>query len=547
MSSVAVDDDEQRQQRKRERKLQKRLARQAAAATVASDAEPPAEETQADQDAVNENNDDETVKTAAKKAAKKQKTSLSPATPLLSADAGVSAMSDADVSAFRQQHDITCSDETVKPINHFSQSGLSAALLKCTATFSAPTPIQAQCLPVILSGRDCIAIAETGSGKTLGFVLPGLRHILQQKPIVSMADARRANTLNNGAAGPIMLILSPTRELALQTQEVCTSASANVQLRSSCIYGGVHQSVQMSELKPGVHTIVATPGRLLSLVNEGTINLSRVTYLVLDEADRMLDKGFEPDIRAIISHITSTNRQTLMFSATWPVSIQALANEFMRDPVRITIGHINGDASELKANHRVSQKVTVLENDYEKESTLQSLLQKVHSSRSNRILIFVLYKKEVDRVEQTLRRRGWICVGISGDKSQHDRIAALHSFKTGTIPLLIATDVAARGLDIPSVEHVINYTFPLTVEDYIHRIGRTGRAGKTGESHTFFTKAEKHLSGELINVLKEAHQNIPDELLKFGTHVKKKEHAMYGAHFKPVEGPMKQSVRVKFD
>jgi len=304
--------------------------------------------------------------------------------------------------------------------------------------------------------------------------------------------------------------------------------------------------------------MVATPGRLLGLTRDGDCSLQRVTYLVLDEADRMLDLGFEPDIRAIVGLIEpqpmtsqgkpscqSANRQTLLFSATWPEAIQTLAAQFVSDPVRIQIAQSEGES--MAINHDVKQIVEVVE-DHQKDAKLLGLLAKYHKSRKNRVLVFVLYKKEVDRVERLLQQKGFNnVVAISGDRSQIQRTQAFESFKDGSKPLLIATDVAARGLDIPDVEYVINYSFPLTIEDYMHRIGRTGRAGKSGLSHTFFTKHDKGLGGGLVNVLREANSDIPKDLLQFGTAMKKKTHAMYGAFFKADDGkPMKAATKVKF-
>lgn len=347
---------------------------------------------------------------------------------------------------------------------------------------------------------------------------------------------------------------------------------------------------------------MATPGRLLGLVRESALSLASVNYLVLDEADRMLDMGtqrvfallsslkvfcaysscllrhpgFEPDIRAIIAMLPSfPNRQTLLFSATWPEAIQRLGNEFVTNPIRITVGrksqNANGASGESKAenggaseqndsgsddqsgpmaNASVTQIVEVIE-DFAKEKRLEELLQKYHHSqqRKNRVIVFVLYKKEAERVENNLRRRGWGVVGIHGDKTQADRTKAFDSFRTAQTPILVATDVAARGLDIPDVSHVINYSFPLTVEDYVHRIGRTGRAGKTGVAHTFFTKFDKGLTGELVNVLNRTKAVVPAELLKFGTAVKKKTHALYGEHFRDIsaDGPPKARTHIKFD
>jgi len=466
------------------------------------------------------------------------------------------ALTQEEVDNFRTEHKIAINeaDESIKPVTKFEHSTFPSELLAVTKTFKTPTAIQSQCWPVLLSGRDCISIAETGSGKTLGFVLPGIIHILAQKPIVSLREAKKNQTFNNGAAGPIMLILAPTRELAIQTKQVCDEASQTVNLRTVCIYGGVDKNDQRAVLDHGVHTIVATPGRLLALIESGLISLNRVSYLVLDEADRMLDMGFEPDIRAIINHChtpspTYLHRQTLMFSATWPTNIQSLAATFIHNPVHVNIG---GQQDELKANHRVSQTIIVLENDKEKFGELKKLISKLLINKTNKLLVFVLYKKEIDIIERFLNQQCGLnnkCVVLSSDRNQSQRLQAIEAFKNGQSPVLVATDVAARGLDINQVSNVINFTFPLTVEDYVHRIGRTGRGGQTGASFTFFTKAEKHLSGELINVLKEANENVPESLLKFGTAVRKKEHGMYGAHFKAnsSDQPMKAAVKVKFD
>jgi len=292
-------------------------------------------------------------------------------------------------------------------------------------------------------------------------------------------------------------------------------------LKIVCVYGGVSKLRQYNALNSGVHVVVATPGRLLDLMSDGSCDLSAVTYLVLDEADRMLDMGFEQDIRKILESLPSQNkRQTCMFSATWPSAIRKIASQFLNAPIRVIIG----SASEgiLAANEKVEQIVEVIE-DRARGKRLVALLQQYHSSRTNRVLVFVLYKKEAVQVELDLLKWGWNAVSIHANKSQRDRTAALQSFKDGSIPIMVATDVAARGLDIPQVEYVINYSFPLTVEDYVHRIGRTGRAGAKGISHTFFQMHDKHLAGSLVNVLKETSQTIPQCMLQFDMAIKKKE------------------------
>ncbi|KAL8498545.1 hypothetical protein ACS0TY_021759 [Phlomoides rotata] len=422
-------------------------------------------------------------------------------------------------------------DSKYKALNLFTESGLPDNVLECCKSFDKPSPIQSHSWPFLLDGRDFIGIAATGSGKTLAFGIPAIMHVLNK---------RKGKTFKK--ANPLCLVLSPTRELAQQISDVICDAGKPTGVKSICIYGGnQNKGSQISSLKSGVDIVIGTPGRLKDLIEMGMCNLKEVSYVVLDEADRMLDMGFEPDVRSILSQ-TSSVRQMVMFSATWPFAVHQLAQEFMDPhPVKVVVG-----SEDLAANHDVMQIVEVLD-ERARDERLQILLEKYHKSRKNRVLVFVLYKKEASRVENMLQRRGWKVVSISGDKAQNARTKALALFKEGTCPLLIATDVAARGLDIPDVEVVINYSFPLTTEDYVHRIGRTGRAGKKGVAHTFFTKENKGLSGELVNVLREAKQVVPDDLLKFGTHVKKKESKLYGAHFREIDANAPKAVKIKFN
>jgi ATP-dependent RNA helicase DBP3 len=439
------------------------------------------------------------------------------------------SMSDKSIDAFREERRMAVENCDAKPLSNFKQSGLSKDELYATRNFTMPSPIQSQCLPIALSGRDLVGIAATGSGKTLAFGLPAIKHIRAQ------IDAGVAS-----GTKPVALVIAPTRELALQISVVLEEAGSKVGVGCVCVYGGVPKREQAQALRSGVSIVVATPGRLEDLIGDGICSLDEVTYLVLDEADRMLDLGFEPHIRTITGSIRA-DRQTLMFSATWPSSIRKLASEFLCNPARVTIG-----SEDLAASHTVKQIIEVVDGP-SRDRLLDTLLNKYHSSRKNRIIIFVLYKKEAARVESMLQRRGWNAVAVHGDISQAQRTAAVESFKSGEVPLLVATDVAARGLDIPDVEAVINYSFPLTTEDYVHRIGRTGRAGKSGIAHTMFVGAnDKPRAGELINVLKEANQKVPEELLAFGTTVKKKESKLYGAHFKDVDFSVK-STKVTFD
>lgn len=443
------------------------------------------------------------------------------------------AMTKDEVKAYQAEHSIVLygkGKKTFKPTLTFDELGFKKNIMKICGKFEKPTPIQAQCWPVLASGRDIIGIAETGSGKTLAFTLPALVHI---KHRTSVEEGKRR--------GPIMLVIAPTRELAMQSQEVLDEASNLVKITSVCVYGGVPKYTQKQALKAGVEVIVATPGRLLDLMEEGCCDLSQVSYLVLDEADRMLDQGFERDIRKIISH-THPSRQTALFSATWPDSVRELAHEFLKNPIKVTIG-----SDDLAAGTRITQIVEVID-DRAREARLTNLLKEYHGSRKNRLLIFVLYKKEASRIESNLQRGGWNCTSIHGDKNQEARIQAVESFKSGKIPLLVATDVAARGLDIPDVDYVINFSFPLTIEDYVHRIGRTGRAGKKGISHTFFQSCDKARAGELVKVLKDANQEVPKEMHSFDLNIKKKEHKLYGS-FGPKDygQPMKKATKIVFD
>ena len=349
------------------------------------------------------------------------------------------------------------------PITSWAHLGanFTPAQRSLVKAFEKPTPIQAQSWPIILSGRDMIGIASTGSGKTIAFLLPALVHIAAQPPLRGEPGGR--------GGGPMMLVLSPTRELAMQTATVAEAAGAACGVRSVTVYGGVPKGPQIAALSgrggaPGTHIVVATPGRLKDLLQDaGTaVSLERVTFVVLDEADRMLDMGFIPDVRAILAAIPTplAARHTVMFSATWPEEVRRIAGEFLHRPVRVVIG-----SASLAASHAVEQKVEVIEL-HARDARLLALLKTYHGDkgRTNRIIVFALYKKEADRVAEFLTRQGWKNCAIHGDLSQEARTRAFLAFKAGTTPILVATDVAARGLDIPNVEVVINYTFPLTIE-----------------------------------------------------------------------------------
>jgi len=396
---------------------------------------------------------------------------------------------------------------SLRPIIDFSLlSFASEAERTPFASFSAPTPIQAAAWPYLFSGRDVIGVAETGSGKTLAFGLPCVRHI------AGLPAAQRA--------GVRALIVSPTRELALQIHAQLAKLAAPAGLRVACVYGGVAKDAQRAALRAAA-IVVATPGRLNDLAREGAVRLGAARFVVLDEADRMLDTGFEEDVRAIMAAAApAPHRQTLMFTATWPSSVRALAASFMARPVKITVGAASND---LRANTRIAQTVEVVRPEDKQERLVQILRAATKGgARADRILVFCLYKKEAARVERLLGARGFRAAAIHGDMSQAAREASLAAFRAGAVPLLVATDVAARGLDVPDVRLVVNVTFPLTVEEYVHRIGRTGRAGAEGKAVTLFTDQDKPLAGGLVNVLRAAGQPVPEALLKFGTAVKKK-------------------------
>jgi ATP-dependent RNA helicase DBP3 len=397
----------------------------------------------------------------------------------------LASLSQACIDNFITTNFISVSDhvssvQPYRPIIKFSYLPFNSSIQQTHfKAFKTPTPIQAAAWPFLLAGRDVIGIAETGSGKTMAFTVPCMHHLASLTTDFPYAKA---------------LVLSPTRELAIQIYGQITEFTRISGKRAVCIYGGVPKHEQRRSLKTA-DIIVATPGRLNDLTAEGYADLSKVSYVVLDEADRMLDKGFEDEIRKIIENtLPLGKRQTLMFTATWPESVRALASTFMTSPVKITIGdNLTGD---LRANARILQIVEVV-SPQSKESRLVQLLRQHQSGirKDDRILVFCLYKKEAARVESFILSKGIRAAVIHGDLSQEQRVRSLDTFKMGGASVLVATDVAARGLDIPDVKLVINCTFPLTVEDYVHRIGRTGRAGKKGLAITLFTEHDKAQSG----------------------------------------------------
>ncbi|KDQ54975.1 hypothetical protein JAAARDRAFT_134554 [Jaapia argillacea MUCL 33604] len=446
------------------------------------------------------------------------------------------APSSSETSAYLEKHAIKIHSPghigPITPALSFDQLDIPPGLRSAFSTFKEPTPIQTCTWPPALKGHDVVGIAETGSGKTLAFGIPALAQLISSAPSKSKSKSSSANLSVS------VLVLAPTRELAIQTHDTLSDLGGKFNIASVALFGGVEKGGQIRTLqnanKDGKTTriVVGTPGRILDLVNDGICDLSGVSYLVLDEADRMLDKGFENDIRSIISHTKQgEDRQTLMFSATWPEAVRRLASTFQRDPVRVTVG-----SDDLTANSRVEQVVEVFDDARSKDNRLIAQLRNNKTKadlEESRTLIFALYKKEASRVENMLRGKGYSVGALHGDMSQAARMDALQSFKDGRTRFLVATDVAARGLDIPNVGLVINYTFPLTIEDYIHRIGRTGRGGRSGKSVTFFTgdNHERALAGELARVLHESGFEA-EGLKKFPMTIKKKTHSAYGAFFR---------------
>ncbi|XP_013872903.1 probable ATP-dependent RNA helicase DDX5 [Austrofundulus limnaeus] len=411
--------------------------------------------------------------------------------------ADVSHRSPQEVEQYRRTRTITVKGrDCPNPITKFHEASFPTYVMEVInkQNWTEPTPIQAQGWPLALGGKDMVGIAQTGSGKTLAYLLPAIVHINHQ-PFLERGD------------GPICLVLAPTRELAQQVQQVAAEYGRASRLKSTCIYGGAPKGPQLRDLERGVEICIATPGRLIDFLEAGKTNLRRCTYLVLDEADRMLDMGFEPQIRKIVDQIRP-DRQTLMWSATWPKEIRQLANDFLKDYVQINVG-----ALQLCANHNIRQIVDVCRNE-DKEKKLVHLLQDIMSEEENKTIIFVATKMQCDYLTRRIKKEGWIALGLHGDKRQNERDRVLNKFKTGEAPILIATDVASRGLDVEDVKFVINFDYPNNSEDYIHRIGRTARSQKTGTAYTFFTPNNMRQAGDLISVLREANQAINPKLIQ---------------------------------
>eukprot|EP00698_Gefionella_okellyi_P000578 TRINITY_DN104_c0_g1_i2.p2 TRINITY_DN104_c0_g1~~TRINITY_DN104_c0_g1_i2.p2 ORF type:complete len:795 (-),score=227.75 TRINITY_DN104_c0_g1_i2:2571-4841(-) len=381
-----------------------------------------------------------------------------------------------------------------KPVLEFIQVGLRDRIMAVLKkyNFERPTPIQMQAMPAIMSGRDVIGCAKTGSGKTLAFLLPLFRHVMDQRRV-------------REHEGPIALVLAPTRELAVQIFNEARKFATALELRISCIYGGAPMKDQIAELKRGAEVVVCTPGRMIDMLcaNAGKVtNLKRVTYVVLDEADRMFDMGFEPQIMKMLENVR-TERQTVMFSATFPRQVEALARKVLRAPIEIIVG------GRSRVTNKVDQHVEIWKED-QKMLRLLELLG-VWNERG-RILIFVDRQDAADMLFRELLRNHYMALTLHGGKDQSDREGTIADFKNGACNILIATSVAARGLDVKDLMLVVNWSCPNHLEDYVHRVGRTGRAGREGTSYTFITPDEESLATDIVTALKNSNATVPPEI-----------------------------------
>jgi ATP-dependent RNA helicase DDX5/DBP2 len=460
---------------------------------------------------------------------------------LPSSNSNVSDLELAEAKAFRTEHQISLRGvnvgENFIPMQSFEDTPYSAIIKRVFTKegFNSPTHIQAQSWPIALAKRDMISIARTGSGKTCAFLLPAFHDIQINTSTLSDDEqdgtrrTRRAKAFGPGGHGgacmPDVVILAPTRELAVQIQEEAVKYSKNTGVRSIVAHGGGSQlrrtqALEMRRTRPNV--LVATPGRCNDFIETGVINLSKVKYLVLDEADRMLDMGFLPQIETIIQS-TPKERQTSLFSATWPAEVRELASEYLTNPVHLQVG--NG---ELTANKKIKQNVIIVEKGRDKHAALMDLLKTICPSLSSqddgnnrkpmnvpKMLIFRKTKYACDDMNYLLNDMGIRSEAIHGDKTQAQRNSILKRYRSNGLQVLIATDVASRGLDINDIEFVINYDCPDLVEDYVHRIGRTARGEASGVSYSFVTPAEKSFVRELVKVMKRSEQDISAELMEF--------------------------------
>ncbi|KAN0061478.1 ATP-dependent RNA helicase ded1 [Thecaphora frezii] len=394
-----------------------------------------------------------------------------------------------------------------EPVTEFTCPPIDAHLLENIklARYTNPTPVQKYSIPIVELGRDLMGCAQTGSGKTGGFLFPILSALFTHGPPPPSAEMQQGG-FGRRKAYPSTLILAPTRELVSQIHDEARKFTYRSWVKPAVVYGGADIGSQLRQIERGCDLLSATPGRLVDLMERGRISLSNVRFLVLDEADRMLDMGFEPQIRRIVEGEDMPgvmDRQTLMFSATFPRDIQLLAKDFLKEYVFLSVGRV-GSTSE-----NITQKIEYVE-DEDKRSVLLDVLAAMPTGGLT--LIFVETKRMADMLSDFLLRSNIAATSIHGDRTQRERERALELFRSGRTPIMVATAVAARGLDIPNVTHVVNYDLPSDVDDYVHRIGRTGRAGNTGHATAFFNRGNKNIVRDLLELLKEANQEIPSWL-----------------------------------
>lgn len=409
-----------------------------------------------------------------------------------------------EIKRFRIRYEMVVTGRNIlNPITTFKDAMFPDYLLHeiKKAGFRKPTPIQCQGWPMTLSGRDCIGIAKTGSGKTLTFILPAIVHINAQ-PLLLPGD------------GPIALILTPIRELATQILAECHKFGQTSRIKYTCIVGGIEKHGQIRDLKEGVEIVIGTPGRLVDFLEKKFTNLKRVTYLVLDEADRMLEMGFERHIRCICRMIRP-DRQMLLWSATWPKEVEVLARDFTKNAIQITIGKVGS----LNINKDIKQVINIVQ-ERDKKNKLCDVLEKV--TDGSKVLIFCETKRACDALCNALQKDGWPIQAMHGDKDQQERDRAMDEFRSGKTPMLIATDLASRGIDVKGIGFVINFDFPGTLEEYVHRCGRTARAGKKGTAISFFTAQDRKKAPGLIQILRDSGNIVPAELCKFADAVDRK-------------------------
>ncbi|CAM0873918.1 unnamed protein product [Alopecurus aequalis] len=405
----------------------------------------------------------------------------------------------------------TSGQEVPPAVGTFAEIDLGGALneniRRCK--YVRPTPVQRHAIPISLAGRDLMACAQTGSGKTAAFCFPIISGIMRGPPV------QRPLRGGSRTACPLALILSPTRELSMQIHEEAKKFSYQTGVRVVVAYGGAPITQQLRDLERGVDILVATPGRLVDLLERARVSLQSIRYLALDEADRMLDMGFEPQVRRIVEQMDMPPRgvrQTLLFSATFPAEIQRMASDFLENYIFLAVGRV-GSSTEL-----IAQRVEFVQ-EADKRSHLMDLLHAQRDSADQAkqalTLVFVETKRGADSLENWLCTNGFPATSIHGDRNQQEREYALRSFKSGQTPILVATDVAARGLDIPHVAHVVNFDLPNDIDDYVHRIGRTGRAGKSGVATAFFNDNNSSMAKALTDLMTESNQEVPAWLTRY--------------------------------